>query len=234
MNILDLIVIVLLVFYALNGAYRGFSGSVLNLGGFLVSWILSFITYPLLSGALSSESVLGSLKFYIEGSEKVGNVELAKTAITQLSETQIQSVVDKAALPPPFDTAILSNIKSQAFASQGVTSLGDYFNLTIFNVMINIISILLIFAALRILFTLLTNAFSYASKLPTLRSMDTLAGGLIGFVRGFLAMYMVFMLVPVVLIMINISAITVIFNSSITCRIFYSGSVVLRLISGVA
>ena len=234
MNILDIVVLILLVFYALNGAYRGVSGSLLNLGGYRASWLLSFLTYPLLSGVLSGDAMLGSLKFYIEGAEKVGDVELARTAISQLSDAQIQSTVSSAALPPPFDTAILSNINGKVFASQGVESLGDYFNLTIFNVTINIISVLIIFVVLRIIFTLLTNAFSYAAKLPTLRRRDTLTGGLIGFVRGFLAMYMVFMVVPVMLIMINISEITAMMNSSVTCGIFYSGSVVLGLISGVA
>ena len=69
MNILDIVVLILLVFYALNGAYRGFSGSLLNLGGFIASWLLSFLTYPLLSGVLSGDAMLGSLMFFIEGAE---------------------------------------------------------------------------------------------------------------------------------------------------------------------
>ncbi len=234
MNILDIVVLILLVFYALNGAYRGFSGSLLNLGGIysVVAAVLLDVSAAFGSAFRRCHARLAEVLYRRSGKGRRRGVgpHGDKSALRR-SDTEYGQLCCAAAAVCYSDTF---KYKRKSVCIQGVESLGDYFNLTIFNVTINIISVLIIFVVLRIIFTLLTNAFSYAAKLPTLRRRDTLTGGLIGFVRGFLAMYMVFMVVPVMLIMINISEITAMMNSSVTCGIFYSGSVVLGLISGVA
>ena len=232
MNILDIVVLVLLLRYVLNSVYRGFIPSLLNLGGFFVSWIVSFLAYPLLSRALVGSDFFSSLKFYIEGAERIGNYELVRVPVASISESQLTSIMANAKMPTPYDTAIVNNVKNRAFESQGLTTLGEYFDTTIYNVMINIIAILILFLALRLLLTLITNAVSYSSDLPQLRHFDYTLGGAVGLVRGFFSMHLMFTIVPVALILLPIAPISDLLNSSFTSSIFYSGSLVLRLISG--
>ncbi len=232
MNILDIVVIGLILLYALNGLYRGFIPSLLNLAGFFFSWIFSFLTYPLLSKALVGSDFFSSLKFYIEGAERIGNYELVRVPIATISDSQLQTIMANAKMPTPYDTAIVANIKAKAFASQGLTTLGQYFDATIYNVMINILSLLIIFIVLRLVFTLLTNALSYASNTPQLRHFDSLLGGGVGLIRGFFSMHLVFALIPIALILLPITPITDLLNSSFTSALFYSGSIILRFISG--
>lgn len=233
MNIVDIVVVVLIGLYVLNGLYRGFIPSLINLGGFFLSWIISFLTYPLLSPMLAQNKFLSSFMYYIEGAEWIGDYELARTSIDQISSAKLSAVMTNAKLPPPFDQAITINVQNQAFASDGVTSLGDYFNLTIFNVMINILSILIIFVVLRVIFTLIGNGVSYAFNPPQLRHFDMPLGGASGLFRGYFSMYMIFMLIPVSLIMLSGTEVSNIVNSSSFCGIFYSGSILLRFVSGV-
>ena len=233
MNFLDIIIIVLIALYVLNGVYRGFIPSLLNLGGFFVSWIGAFIGYPLLSGQLVQSDLFSSLRFYMEGAEKIGDVELARMNISMISDTQLHTIVDQAKLPTPFGNAIIDNVTNKAFADSGITTLGDYFDTTIFNVIINIISILIIFIILRVILTLVTNAFSYAYQTPQLVHMDYPIGGAVGLVRGFFSMYMLFAVIPIALILfMNVSFVTEIINGSVCCSIFYSNSILLHFVSG--
>ena len=233
MNFVDIIVIALIILYALNGVYRGFIPSLLNLGGFFLSWIGAFIGYPLLSGQLVRSDLFSSLQFYMEGAEKIGDVELAKMNISMISDTQLNSIVEQAKLPTPFGDAIIDNVTNKAFADKGLTTLGEYFDTTMYNVIINIISILIIFIVLRIIFTLVTNAFSYAYKTPQLVHMDYPIGGAVGLIRGFFSMYMLFAVVPIVLILfMNVSFVMEIINGSVCCSIFYSNSLLLHFVSG--
>lgn len=232
MNFIDVIVIVLIILYGLNGLYRGFLPSILNLGGFFLSWICAFLFYPLLSRSLSSSAFFSSLKFYIEGSERVGNFELARMSISSFSGEELNSVLSSAELPPPFKTAVLSNIQNKAFEADGIFTLGEYFDATIYNVIINIIAFLILFAVLRIVFTLLVNAYSYANPLPELKHFDHPLGAGIALIRGFLSMYMLFALIPIALILMPVSFVTDIVNSSFMSSIFYNGSIILRFISG--
>jgi len=235
LNIIDYIVIGMIALYVLNGIYRGFLPSLLNLGGFFASWILAFFTYPLLSRTLVGGKLFSSLQFYVEGAEKLGDLfEMGNLPVSQISSNQLSGILDACKLAPPFDTAIASNVSKQAFAKQGLTTLAEYFDQTIYNVIINILSLLIIFFVLRLLFTLLTNAFSFSSQMPQLRRFDATLGGGIGFVRGFLSMYLLFAVMPVIMIMFNnVAAVTDLVNGSRSCTTFYTSSVILRYISGV-
>ena len=165
--------------------------------------------------------------------EKIGDVELARMNISMISDTQLHTIVDQAKLPTPFGNAIIDNVTNKAFADSGITTLGDYFDTTIFNVIINIISILIIFIILRVILTLVTNAFSYAYKTPQLVHMDYPIGGAVGLVRGFFSMYMLFAVIPIALILfMNVSFVTEIINGSVCCSIFYSNSILLHFVSG--
>jgi len=232
MNILDIVVLALIAVFVLSGLYRGFIPSIMNLGAFFVSWVTAFLSYPLLSRALVGSEFFTGLQFYIEGAERINNVELIRVPVATITEGQLSEIMAGAKMPSPFDSAIVQNVQRQAFAGEGLTTLGEYFDRTIYCVIINIISLLLVFIALRVLLTLITNAVSYAAKLPQLRHYDALAGGGVSLIRGLFSMHMVFAVVPILFIMLPIQQVTDLLNSSTASGLFYSGSLVLRFLSG--
>ena len=229
MNLIDLIIIGLLLLYVLNGFYRGFLPSVLNLGGFVLAWILSFLTYPLLSRGLMKNSFFQQIRVYIEGAEKVGNIEMSRRAVTSLSETELAGVMENAKLPSPYEKAITKNINNQVFANDGLTTVGEYFEMTIYTVVVNIIAFLIIFIILRLVFTLVTNAYSYSKTLPQLQRADGALGGAVALFRGFFSMHIAFTIVPIILIVMP-DPFVALFNSSFMTTLFYSGSAVLPFI----
>lgn len=101
MNIIDIVILGFILLYALNGMYKGFLPSLLNLGGFFLSWIGAFLFYPLLSGAFIKSDFFQSFRFYIEGAEKVNNYEIVNTPVASLSSGDIASIMEMPSFPPP-------------------------------------------------------------------------------------------------------------------------------------
>lgn len=228
MSIFDLAIIGILGLFFISGFYRGFIPSLLNLLGFFASWILSFLTYPILSKKLLSIETLSSLRFYIEGREKVNNPEAARMLVSSLSGPDITNIMENANIPSVFVDPIQKNIMKQAFANDGLTTVGEYFNESIFALLINIVAFIGVFIIFKCLFTLLTNAYSYSMSLPQLRHGDHLAGGIVSLVRGFLFMHIIFMIIPITLTIVPSSIAELL--STVTSSIFYSGSILLPLI----
>ena len=93
-------------------------------------------------------------------------------------------------------------------------TVSDYVSYTITNVVVNIFSFLVIYIIARIIIALLINAYNYASPLPVLRRFDSLIGGGLGVLRGFLGMFALFMIIPVILVSMPTEVISDIINGS--------------------
>jgi len=230
MNIIDIIILALLALFFLNGFYRGFLPSVMNLAGTFVSWIIAFLTYPLVSKKFVGMKLFDSLHFYIEGAEKVGNIEIARQPITNFTNVEFENLVGNAKLASPYNVSVLENLKNHAFEAEGLTTVGEYFDATIYYTIVNIIAFAVLFIGIYVVVMMLTNAAGYALELPELRHFDRPLGGAIAVVRGFFFMYVIFLMIPIALMLLP-ELITEVINTSFTSSIFYDGSIILRFIS---
>ena len=232
MNIMDILVMGLLLLYFLSGMYRGFLPSLLNLGGFFAAWVGSLLGYRLIAKRMLASEFISSFQFYVEGAEKVNDYEAARLAVSSLSKADISSIMSNAKLPSFFSRAIESNLKRQVFEDMGLTTVCEYFNMSIFCLILNIISFILLFFLLKCLFTLLTNAYSSSTALPQLKRFEYTCGGGVALLRGFFTMHILFMVIPIIIALFP-SQIAELLNSSIASRIFYSGSILLPFIPAV-
>jgi uncharacterized membrane protein required for colicin V production len=231
-NLLDIAVLALFAFFLLSGWYRGFMNTLFSLVAYTISCGVALLARPLLENAVKhSADLYSAVLYYAEGAELVGDVELSRTAISSLSSEQISGVMEKAQLPLPMGARITENIAREAFAKDGLTTLGDYFNQTIVSVFINILCVLLLFVAVRLLLAFVIHMIDYARNgYPVLHTTDGLLGGCFGLIRGFLAMYILFMLAPIALIVLP-SLIKYI-DASYFGSFFYNSNFLLRLIPG--
>lgn len=135
--------------------------------------------------------------YYTEGSEYITNAEYVRADISSISSQELSDIISNAHLPYPMAKEISENIATEAFADQGVTTLGDYFNQTIVCVFINILVFLAIFALVRLILAFVINGVDYAWSFPLLRSGDSLLGMGLGVLRGMFALFLLFMLLPI-------------------------------------
>lgn len=198
-----ILILIILGVCILAGYYRGVIYSAVSIGLTLLSFFLALLLIPVVAKPVrQSKTLYGSLLYYFEGYEFVSktSVELIHDPISTLDREALSDVVDNAALPLPLGGAVEKNIRREAYAKDGITTIGDYFNQTIVDVVLNILSLLLLFVVLRILFGFILRMIDYGSYgLPTLKQFDPLFSCGIGFLHGVVLLYIFFLLAPVIL-----------------------------------
>ena len=189
MNIIDAVSICILVLFVLFGIYKGFISTLLNIGAYFVSVVLSFLLKPLGASAIKhSDRIFNMMLYYTEGSEFIANPEYVRMEISSLSTAEINDIIASSNLPFPMGREIAKNIAREAFSDQGIVTLGDYFNQTIVGVFINILMFLVCFLIIRTILSLVINGADYADPFPMLKSQDGIFGGALGLLRGMLAL----------------------------------------------
>ena len=195
---MDYGILLLMAISILSGVYNGFVLSALNTVSLLLSWIISLIFYPLLSGYLMIryEALFQRLVHFTEGSSKIPSIEARNARLTSISEAQLGNLLEEMQLPNPFHRILASDV----FAANGsIQSLGQYFDNTIAVILVNILSFLLLFFLIKVFFIILVSIAKAVVNLPVLKQFDALFGGAFGVLRGFFVLYFLFALIPIVL-----------------------------------
>lgn len=235
MNLIDIAVIGVLALFILHGIYKGFLPTLLSIGAYILAWLAAIVLLPVGSNSIrGSEKLFNTMLYYTEGSEYVNDVELARKSIDEISTDTLNAVFAKADLPYPMAKNIADNIARESFAENGITTLGDYFNQTIVIVFINILVFIAMFAIIRIILAFIINGVDYAWTLPKLRVADRAIAGGIGLIRGILAVFLLFMLLPIVLIVLQgkFAFLTDMVNDSMMAKFFYRTNFLLIMMPG--
>jgi len=236
LNLLDYAILLVFALFLLGGVYKGFLNTLFSICAFIVSWLVGILCVPLGARAVkSSEALFNMMLYYTEGSEYIGDAELSRMPVSALSTAEINDIVANADVPYPMGKRILENIAGEAFAADGVSTIGDYFNQTIVCVFINILVFLLVFAIIRLILGFILSGVDYAWKLPELRAGDGILGGGLGIVHGILGMFLFFMLLPIGLVFLagKLDFVTDLVNGSFFAHFFYRSNFLLGMMPGI-
>jgi len=234
MNLLDLGIAAFFVLFALIGWYNGFFLSMLNTAGFFVSWLLGLLLSPLAANAiLSNETLASAMLYYTEGAELVADVEMRRLAVSQLSSENLNAILSSANLPAPLDTLVAKNMAGEVFADQGITTVGEYFNQTIVNFTVNVAAFLIVFLIVRVFIAFVLHGVDYTVRLPVLKHFDGPLGAAFGVVRGFFALFVIFMVVPTLLVALPFPSVREYIDASFLGPFFAGSNFLLSFIRGV-
>ena len=234
MNIIDFVILALIAVYIFSGIYKGFVWNASVIAASVLSCILALLFMgPLSSAAEKNETLFDSMLSYTEGAEAIYDVEYAKKDIAELSTAEIDDIMQRSNLPYPMGERIYDNIMNEEFKDEGITTLGDYFNQSMVRIMLNIVSFVLIYIALRIFLTFMICWADYAFKFPKLHKADALIGGGVGVLRSLIGISAICMLIPIALVILPFDNIKELFESSKLVSFFYKANPLLKLIPGV-
>ena len=233
MNLIDYVIIGIIGVSVLFGFYRGFVSSVLNVGSGLLAFGLSFVLYPRLAGLIQgNDELVRTLLHYTDASSRLGDLNLAITNVVQLGQQGIADVLSKVSLPAPLDQLLATNMTNQAYAASGITTVSDYISQTVVQASINILCFLASFIILYILLSILINAIKAVFRLPILKQLDWLAGGVFGFLRGLLICVAAFTLVPLVMTVVPVDAVSELIDQSALAGLFSGNNLILLIMNG--
>ena len=200
---ITVLILVIIGLCILAAYYRGVIYSAVSIGLTLVSFFLALLMIPAVSRPVrESRELYGSLLYYFEGYESVSktSVELIHEPAASKSDAEVQEIVDNANLPLPLGAAVTKNIRRNAYESRGIKTIGDYFNQTIVDVVLNILSLLFLFICFRVLLGFILRLIDYGRNgLPALKRLDPLFSCGIGFLHGMVLLYICFLIAPILL-----------------------------------
>lgn len=231
---LTIIIVFIIVLYFLSGMYKGLIWNLSVLASSLISCVLALLLmFPLSALFRSNETIYNSMLSYTEGAESIYDVELRKVNISELTDEELEDVMNKSNLVFPFKDRVYKNIINEHFEDVGISTLGDYFNESMVRVMINIMSFLIIYLVLRIVSTYIMSWLDYSFKFPVLIKYDWIAGAAIGLIRGFFGIAVIFTIMPIVLTVLNFDAVREMVETNAIASFFHNKNLILMIIPGV-
>ena len=234
MNLVTILFIIIIGITILEGIYRGFLHSALSLGAFFLSIITSYLLYPVVSAAVHlNDTIFKFLSYYTEGAERIANFEDTKLLISTITPEKLNSIITDSNLSEPFSTLIRQNVEMKSFAADGLTTVGQYFNMTIVCAVLNILSFALVFILARVIYSFVLGAVNHTLEFPELKRFDRSSGALFGAARGTLLCFLIVIVVPVIFLVVPVDKIIEYYFESSLGTFFYQNNFFLHLIRGV-
>ena len=235
MNYIDLLFLALIAVSVVFALHKGFLVTLLSMFALALSGLVSFLSYPLLSHFISAnESWMTIFVHFTEGSSHITSLELARAPIASLSAQQVATAISDASFPHPFAPYLAQNIEGSVYAEQGLTTLAQYFDRTLVDISINVISFLVLLFVLFFVFTLIITLVNAAKPLPVLRILDWVAASCVGILRGYLMMWALCMLFPLVLVMLPVDFIAEMLQTSALAGPFFPINSLFALVASTA
>ncbi|HOQ00303.1 MAG TPA: CvpA family protein [Acetivibrio clariflavus] len=192
MNWSDLLVIAIIAFCGFIGIKNGFIYSIFKLVSFFVASIVSIKFYPFLSNIIDKTFVFTKIKSGI-----LKNLLLQKDVqadiVNRGAQSAAGSVVDGLELPGFLKEAIKGQLAKENVANLlDLTALMDKISDVLAHIAVDILSLLILYIAVRIGLIFLRFVLQGIAKLPVFKQMDKLGGFAFGAVEGLLTVYIIF------------------------------------------
>ena len=231
MNIVDYVIIGIIGVSVLFGIYRGFIDSVLNVGGAFIAFLASFMLYPKLTEFIAgNEELQRTLLNYTDASSRIGDLATSITQVGNLTAKAISDIVSKTGLPESMANLLQNNLNGQIYGASETVS--DYVSQTVLGASTNIICFIVAFLALYLVISLVIAAIRAIFSLPVLNQLDGLVGGVFGFLRGALFVYILFALLPLAQTMAPLDSVNELIDASIIAPVFNNGALLTAIMNG--
>lgn len=229
---IDIVIIVILAIALLAAYYRGTVYAALSLLLTVISFFLALALCSPLAGLVKKQgNIYASMLYYFEGHEYISksSVEMVHASVDSVSDATLEILLDKADMPVPFASKVLKNVRARAYQKRDIYSLGDYFNETVVDVVMNLILLLLLFAVIRPVLGFFLKLIDYSREgMRVLREFDALVSSGIGLLHGIMLVFILFMIVPVVLTVLPVMGKYI--DDSVLGGFFYRANLFLPLI----
>ena len=114
----------------------------------------------------------------------------------------------------------------------GLADVGSYVSQTIVSAILNVICFIVCFLVLVLVIHFLINFLKVVFRFPVLKQLNSLAGGVLGLLRGALLCFVAFALLPLIQTMVPVPEVNEMVASSALAPLFNSGNLILAIMNG--
>ncbi|NLG38151.1 MAG: CvpA family protein [Clostridiales bacterium] len=233
MNIIDYGIMAFFALSVVAGFYQGFVKTVLGIASFFGAYLFALLSYPSLARWVEGTGkVIPVIIYYSESSDMLGPVENVRLLVSEATAQKLYEILSQVRLPHPLGHLLTQNVLEKAFAPEGIERLGDYLSMTIAHMAVNILAFVALFVVAQAIMSLALYLCDYVFRFPVLRQLDGVMGGLLGFIRGGLFLFVLFTLVPVLLAFLPFEELQIMLGESQLATFFYKGNFMIDMFSG--
>ena len=226
MNWLTFIVILFFVFFFWLGMKKGLIKMVYSVVILAAGVILSMFLNPFVSTFLHNNNSI--YQFVYQAVEE--NVPLEGKVKTLHQET---NAIDALPLPELIRQKLKENNNAEVYEAMAVKSFKTYVYKYITNMILNGISYISVYIIITVVLFAIARTLDLISKLPVLKEMNQLAGGVVGLIEGLL----VFWVFCTVLAIFSgtgwAQKLYEMLNESAILSFLYNGNLIMKLIMGL-
>lgn len=186
MNWLLLIVIVVIVWNTYRGMKVGLVKTAFSMMSIIIAIILSTLISPIVNQGLAHNEVI-----YNKVSEGVDKMIPSMEDGTKKKEG---AIIEALPIPKTFKEALDKNNTKETYKAMAIENFREYINVYLSNIIIRVISFVLVFIIVAVVLFIVSNSLDLISKLPILKTINTAGGFGIGMAKGFVLVWILFIL----------------------------------------
>lgn len=221
---IDLIVILILLIFAVIGYKRGLIRSAITLCSSIVALVLSFIVYPAINMMLKLTPMYTSI--YEGVFKKVEAIDFGRGI-----QSQGNAIVENITWLPEFLTIQIKNNNNTAmYELLGVKTIQEYISMYIANMIVSLIAILITWFLLKVILgTMLRMLGSIIEHLPVISSFNHGSGLIFGLLKGIVTLSVIGLIIPLFITLPAFQNISQNIEASILTKWMYDNNFILML-----
>ncbi|MCR4745159.1 MAG: CvpA family protein [Lachnospiraceae bacterium] len=173
-------VVIVMCYFVINGARQGFLRVVFSLLSSIIAlFLVSYLT-PTLSKFITNHTAL----YNIISTKLYGALgKYASSAVGTEAQTE---TINSFSLPAVVKELLLMNNTSEGYNSLFASVFEDYIVIALTKLIINVLSLIIIFLIIKILIRSITSILDIIDKIPVFHGINRLMGAAAGFAEGFI------------------------------------------------
>ncbi|ONI38714.1 hypothetical protein AN640_02310 [Candidatus Epulonipiscium fishelsonii] len=218
---IDLIFLSFMLVMAGLSYKKGFVMTIYELGSTVLALVIAFILYPIFTGVLGMmdlEIILGTSIFtYISGMEIVQGLQNQANILQQYLSF----------IPEALQNTIILNNNSEAYELFNANNFAEYISSYLTKIIVNGTSILIVWIIARVLLNRIFKLLNFLANIPVIGFFNRLAGAGLGVIKGFIIIWVICLIVPLIITMDGFSDFRDIWEQSIVVNYLYDNNIIL-------
>lgn len=227
MNWADIAVIIILVLSVLVAYKIGFVKAFFNFFSTIISLVLAYTLYPVVSKWLIG---IGWLEKVKDSVKTTLNLQQAVNEMTKSAQTNF---INNLELPKFLKSALLENNNSEVYNLFNVTQLEDYISSYLANICINVVAMIGTFLLVIIIVKALSEILDILSKLPVLSFANRTLGAVLGLAKGVIIIWLLCTIITFFYSNPSFSPIIEAINTSTIAKIFYNNNLLILMVTKI-
>ncbi|MDE5863333.1 MAG: CvpA family protein [Lachnospiraceae bacterium] len=192
MSLVCIVIGIVFFICVLTGWAQGLFKVIISVAGLVISIIVANYVSPYVSGFLEEHTQIDD-KIAVYISEELQFSELGEEATRGIQV----AVINELPLPETLKSNILDNNNSDMYQALKVTGVYEYIAKSVAVVILNAAVFLFLVLFCRLFFYFLGKSVGSLTKLPIVRSIDKVGGGMLGAMKGLMLIWIFFLLLSI-------------------------------------